>query len=549
MNIHETLFSIGLLIIGAKLLEGIFKRFGLNSIIAYAVAGVVLGPITGLIETGAETDIILGIGIFVFFFLIGLEELDIKGFLSAIRGRLFIAATLSVIISMLVSLAVTTDYFIDLELNLNFTQALGLASVLSLSSLGLVAKVLIDEGNLKEPVGVQIFTAVIIAELIALFVFGFAISEHFYGGGHGHTLDPINVVTILGSILGFAIIIWFASTLILPRVIVLLHRVLQVPQLSFGLLLGGLFLVVYGAEEVGLHGSIGALLFGAALSVLPFQVRHDIMPGMKGVAEGFFIPLFFASAGLQFSLAFTELPILTIILLIFVPFIGKFVATFIGAYAARLDAPFATASGLMAKGVAEIALLILLHQTGVIDESIFSLLVLVMLAYILITPVGITAAVKRIKPAETSANLGDIPPSLYRFALEGIKVKDVLDRSRTHPNTSLTVKTFTEQWLLPEQHDYVVVDEGQQLVGIVSISMLRYLPRSEWDTTTLTQTLRHNTPTATTEDYVEDALQTMIDNSITVLPVTDAETNQFIGSIASHEVLEMVVTEAQGREI
>ena len=79
--------------------------------------------------------------------------------------------------------------------------------------------------------------------------------------------------------------------------------------------------------------------------------------------------------------------------------------------------------------------------------------------------------------------------------------------------------------------------------------MLRYLPRSEWDTTTLTQTLRHNTPTATTEDYVEDALQTMIDNSITVLPVTDAETTQFIGSIASHEVLEMVVTEAQGREI
>ena len=116
MNIHETLFSIGLLIIGAKLLEGIFKRFGLNSIIAYAVAGVVLGPITGLIETGAETDIILGIGIFVFFFLIGLEELDVKGFLSAHprqtvhRGDAF-SHYLDVGL-----LAVTTDYLIDLEL-------------------------------------------------------------------------------------------------------------------------------------------------------------------------------------------------------------------------------------------------------------------------------------------------------------------------------------------------------------------------------------------------------------------------------------------------
>ena len=272
------------------------------------------------------------------------------------------------------------------------------------------------------------------------------------------------------------------------------------------------------------------------------------MPGMKGVAEGFFIPLFFASAGLQFSLAFTELPILTIILLIFVPFIGKFVATFIGAYAARLDAPFATASGLMAKGVAEIALLILLHPNWRY-RRIHLLAARTRHACLHPHhPCGYHRCRQAHQTRRNSRKPRRHPPSLYRFALEGIKVKDVLDRSRTHPNTSLTVKTFTEQWLLPEQHDYVVVDHGQ-LVGIVSISMLRYLPRSEWDTTTLTQTLRHNTPTATTEDYVEDALQRMIDNSITVLPVTDAETNQFIGSIASHEVLEMVVTEAQGREI
>ena len=38
----------------------------------------------------------------------------------------------------------------------------------------------------------------------------------------------------------------------------------------------------------------------------------------------------------------------------------------------------------------------------------------------------------------------------------------------------------------------------------------------------------------------------MTENSINILPVTDPETNQFIGSIASHEVLEMVVEDAQG---
>ena len=152
------------MIVFAKLLEGVFKRFGLNSILAYAAAGLLLGPVGGLVKTGSEVEVILGIGIFVFFFLIGLEELDIRGFLAAIRGRLFLASILSVVISLLVSLAVTTDILFDLGLGLELTQALALAGVLSLSSLGVVAKVLIDEGRLRDPVGVQIFTATVIAE-------------------------------------------------------------------------------------------------------------------------------------------------------------------------------------------------------------------------------------------------------------------------------------------------------------------------------------------------------------------------------------------------
>ena len=115
---HEPLLSIGLLIVLAKLLEGIFKRFGLNSIIAYATSGVLLGPVTGLVETGSEIDFILGIGIFLFFFLIGLDELDIRGFVAAVRGRLFVASVLSVLISLAVSLGVTTTVVVDLHLGL-----------------------------------------------------------------------------------------------------------------------------------------------------------------------------------------------------------------------------------------------------------------------------------------------------------------------------------------------------------------------------------------------------------------------------------------------
>ena len=291
MEIHEALFSIGLLIVLAKLLEGIFKRFGLNSIIAYAAAGILLGPVGGLVRTGTEVEVVLGIGIFIFFFLIGLEELDIRGFLAAIRGRLFLASVLSVTISLLVSLSVTTDILFDLGLGLDLTQALALAGILSLSSLGVVAKVLIDEGRLRDPVGVQIFTAAIIAELIVLFVVGFAISDHFYDGGHGHALDGLSVLTIIGQIIGFTIVTWFVSTKILPKVIVALHNFMQVPQLSFGLLLGGLFLVVVGAERVGLHGYAWrvALRRGAIDAALPGTARHHAR-NERRTAGGLFRP-------------------------------------------------------------------------------------------------------------------------------------------------------------------------------------------------------------------------------------------------------------------
>ena len=279
MDLQGSLLAIGIMIVLAKLLEGIFRRFGINSIIAYAITGVILGPVTGLVVPGTDIEIVLSLGIFIFFFLIGLEELDIRGFVSAIRGRLFLAAVLCVTISLLASLVVTTDFLVDLGLDLNFTEALALAGVLSLSSLGVVAKVLIDEGRLREAVGVQIFTAVVIAELLALFVVGFAISEHFHGvrGEGAGGLNLLSVAILIAQILGFTVVTWFVSTRILPRIIDLLHRFLQVPQLSFGLLLGGLFLVVVAAEEVGLHGSLGALLFGAALSILPLSgsPRHN----------------------------------------------------------------------------------------------------------------------------------------------------------------------------------------------------------------------------------------------------------------------------------
>ena len=533
--ISESLLYIGLLIVVAKLAEGLLHRIGLISIVAYTMAGVLLGPVAGIVEPTSEIQLFLSIGVFVLFFLIGLDEIDLPGFMATIRGRYFVAGSLSVVISVLTSLIVTSDFInSDFTLGLEFSKAICLAGILSLSSLGIVAKVLADKGMLKELIGLRIFTAVIIAEVISLLVVGVTIGEL----DHDHSVT--GVLMLLGQIVGFVVLTWVLSAKLLPRVIVLLQRLLDVPELSFGLLMGGLFLVVVGAEEIGLHGSLGALLFGASLSGLPNRMRQDIMPGMRSAAEGLFVPLFFASAGLHLDLSFTNLPVETIAALVLIPLLGKLAGAFIGTYVARLDTPFVLATGLMAKGVAEIALLLILLETGVIGHDIFSLLVLIMFAYILLTPQAIDSAVSKTKDSEPQMPPQTVPPSFARHALAGVMVRSVMDPTRTYPDPALSVRSFANDWLVPHHQDYLVVEEGTP-VGVVSLTKLRFLRKGSWGDTPLREVLRRNVPQAWPDEPIDDVLERMATHSLTIIPIMDRDSGKFLGTVTSHDVLDLMV--------
>ncbi len=540
-----SLLSLGLLIIAAKLTEGVFRRLRLKSIVAYATAGILLGPVLRLsgawwIEPSLHLELLLTLGIYLFFFLIGIDEVDIASFMSSIRGRYFLAAILSVIFSLGISMLVTTEVVFDFGLRLNFMEALAVAGVLSMTSLGIVAKVLADDGQLKGPIGLQIFTVVIIAELVVLLLIGFSLGEH------DQEVSAVGILLLLAKISGFTVVSWVLTSRVLPPLIALLQRVIQVPQLSLGLLIGVLFLMVFGAEVMGLHGSLGALLFGASLSGLSYHVRREIIPGLRSVADGLFVPLFFASAGLSFSFSFAALPPWTMAGLALIPLIGNFTGAFIGAQVARLTVPYAVASGLMGKGVAEIALLLVLWDSGVIEEGVFSFLVLVMFGYIFVMPPVISHTVNRAsRRTDLPKELEDIPRGIVRFALDDITVGDVLDRTQRHPGPALSVSDLAEHWISSQQHDYVVVD-NDDIAGIVSVEMLRYVPKGSWAETPLKTVMRRDPPLAWPDEPIEDVLQRMSENSVSVMPVVERESDKFLGSIARTEIVELMIAQATG---
>ena len=475
---QDALLSLGLLLVVAKLAEGLATRLRQSALGAYVLTGIVLGPVLGVVDVEAETDltIFFSVGIIFLFFLTGIDEIDISGFVETLRGRFFLAAAVALIVPLGASLAVA-----HYVLEISWASSIAVAGVISLSSLGVVVKVLGDLDHLKEPLGLEIFTTVMIVELVGLLIVGFTLEEVENPGD----FKVWKVAALLGQITGFALVAWVLASRLFPPMLVRLRRLLGVPQLSFGLVIGGLFLLVVGAEEIGLHGALGALLLGTALSSMPHRLRWEVLPGVRSMAQGLFIPLFFASAGLHLDTSFTTLSALTIASLVTVAVVRKFAGAALGALIARLDVPLAVASGLMAKGGVEVALLLVMLDAGAISQELFSLLTIIMLGFIFLVPVIIGLAVGRARVGEEPHAPHDVVPSFARYTLEDVNVVDIMDEGRPLPRSSLSVQDFAEHWLTPDQHHYVVAGEDGKLAGILSLHRLHGVSRDRWETTSI----------------------------------------------------------------
>ena len=68
---EEALLSLALLLIVAKVAEGVAARLGQSSLVAYVLTGVVLGPVLGAVEATDELRLFFGVGVVFCFSLSG----------------------------------------------------------------------------------------------------------------------------------------------------------------------------------------------------------------------------------------------------------------------------------------------------------------------------------------------------------------------------------------------------------------------------------------------------------------------------------------------
>ena len=495
-------------------------------------AGIILGPALKVVDPSEELTVFFGIGVLFMFFLIGIQEMDISGLVATLRGRFFYAGLIAFAIPFGISLTVLITV-----LDLLSANAIALAGVISLSSLGVVARVLSDLGYLKKPLGLQVFTTVVVVEVIGLLVVSLSLEEVGRSGGFSPGRAPLLVLEITAFALGA----WLAAARLFPPLVVRLRRLIGVPQLTLGLIVGGLFLVVAGVDKIGMHGSLGALLLGVALSGLPHRLRMEIIPGMQGLASGLFIPLFFASAGLYLTLSFTELPAVHIISLVSAVILGKFVGSIVAVRLAHLERPLAFASGLMGKGVVEIALLLVMLDREAISPQLFSLMTLIILFFIFSVPPVMGAAIRRTKASEKPASPKFVVPSFARHAFDMVVVKEIMEGNQKHPPDNLNVQKFLDYWVVPDQQEYVVVTESNTLAGVVALQDIRHLPEKWRKDMPISNYMEKNIPVAGPDEYLDDVLRRMAEHDLSVIPVVEPITGKLLGSVTRNAVLALMM--------
>lgn len=290
-------------------------RLGLGSVLGYLAAGIIIGPVLGLV--GSETQELqhfAEFGVVMMLFLIGLE-LEPRA-LWDMRHRLVGLGGLQITVSTLALMAAA------MSAGQTWSVALAIGLSLSLSSTAIVLQTLSEKGLMQTGGGRSAFSVLLtqdiavipILALLPLLASGPIMTittdgsiERAGKGGHGAELSLVEGLPGWGVTLvtiGAVAAVVLAGIYLTQPVFRYIHlsRLREMyTALALGIVVGISFLMTL----VGLSPALGAFLAGVVLANSEF--RHELESDLEPF-KGLLLGLFFITvgAGINFGLFFAE---------------------------------------------------------------------------------------------------------------------------------------------------------------------------------------------------------------------------------------------------
>jgi Kef-type K+ transport system membrane component KefB len=376
------LVMITILLGAARLLGELFRKIHSAAVIGELIAGILLGPsligrlfpdfyqmvFTDPKNSAMAFDGLSRIAIIFLMFVAGMEVN-----LENIKRRGKAAAKISlggIIFPLVIGFAATWffyDRFFSVPTDNKLMPALFMGTALSITALTMLAKILIDTALIKTRFGNLMLTAAMLNDFAGWILFSLVISMANLSNDRS-----LNMVEVLVLIFLFTVLLLTVGTKLVDNGFYLANRYFSKPASELSLSIIVCFLGAIFTEWIGIHAIFGSFLVGVAVGASKNftansrEKLHDIMTSI-------FAPLFFVSIGLQVDII-KNFDFQVVFLILLISITGKVLGGYIGARLSgfKKNKALAMGFGMNARGSQTIILGLIALQAQIIDERVFT---------------------------------------------------------------------------------------------------------------------------------------------------------------------------------
>ena len=374
------LLDIGLIILVVKIFTMITQKIKMPKVLGGLIAGIVLGPaMLNIVQNSTILEALSKFGIILIMFLAGMET-SIKKFISNSNKYVIIAA-IGVIVPLILGIIFSLIYIQDLKTNLFF------GAVITSTSVSITVETLIEMKKIKSSVGLAILGAGVVDDIIGILFLTIIMNS---GNLHIATFELMVLKIIL--FFGIAVILGLLLFKMFEKIEEKDTKTEQMPTYSIAFAL----ILAYIAERLGVSGIIGAYIAGLVIGNT--EKGRKVKGKIDLVVHMIFSPIFFASVGLKLTtLSFSKQVWIFIIIFTAVTIISKIIGNGLGARICGYSKEKAIQIGIGMATRGEVALIIAdeAKKIGLINEEVFSIVIITVMLVTLITPILLHYSFKR----------------------------------------------------------------------------------------------------------------------------------------------------------
>ncbi len=368
---YKYLLDIGLIIVVVKIFTLITQKIKMPKVLGGLIAGIVLGPaMLDIVQNSTILEALSKFGIILIMFLAGMET-SIKKFISN-SNKYIVIASIGVIVPLILGTLVSLIYVQDLKMNLFF------GAVITATSVSITVETLIEMKKIKSSVGMAILGAGVVDDIIGIVFLTIVMNS-----------GNLQVSTF--TLMMLKIIIFFLMAIILGLLLFKVFEKIeekdikseQMPTYSIAFAL----ILAYIAERLGVSGIIGAYIAGLVIGNT--EKGRKVKGKIDLVVHMIFSPIFFASIGLNLTTLSLNKPVwIFIIIFTGVTIVSKIIGNGLGAKLCGYTNDKAVQIGIGMATRGEVALIMAdeAKKLGLINEEIFSIVIITVLLVTIITP-------------------------------------------------------------------------------------------------------------------------------------------------------------------